>query len=100
LEELVVAVETLGINGMNISQIAGYGNQKGAKKVYRGVEYDVKLKEKLKVEIVVEETKVDDLIEAIREATKTDSVGDGKIFIYAIEEAIRIRTGEKGKEAI
>jgi nitrogen regulatory protein P-II 1 len=54
----------------------------------------------LKVEIVVEETKVDDLIEAIREATKTDSVGDGKIFIYAIEEAIRIRTGEKGKEAI
>jgi nitrogen regulatory protein P-II 1 len=100
IEELIVAAENLGVNGLNITQIAGYGKQKGATNIYRGVEYEVKLKEKLKVEIVIEEDKVEPLVNAIMEAVRTDEVGDGKIFIYPIEETIRIRTGEKGIKAI
>ncbi|ADL13333.1 P-II family nitrogen regulator [Acetohalobium arabaticum] len=100
LEELVVAVEQLGISGLNITQIAGYGNQKGQTDTYRGVEYEVKFKEKLKVEIVVDEEKVEDLVDKILSAARTGEVGDGKIFIYSIEEAVRIRTKEVGKEAI
>jgi len=100
LEELVVAVEKIEVNGMNITQIAGYGNQKGAKKFYRGVEYEVKLKEKLKIEIVVEDEKTDLVVNEIIDAVRTDNVGDGKIFIYPIEEVVRIRTGETGEEAI
>ncbi|AGB40784.1 nitrogen regulatory protein PII [Halobacteroides halobius DSM 5150] len=100
LEELIVAVEELGINGMNITQIAGYGKQRGKKDVYRGVEYEVKLKEKLKVEMVIAKDKVDDLIDVIIETTRTDEVGDGKIFVYSIEETVRIRTGERGQKAI
>ena len=100
LEEVIVAVEKLGISGLNITQIAGYGKQKGTKKVYRGVEYEVKLKEKLKIELVVEEEEAEAVVEAIVEATRTGEVGDGKIFVYEIEEAVRVRTGEKGKEAV
>ncbi|GAB6136988.1 P-II family nitrogen regulator [Halanaerobaculum tunisiense] len=100
LEELITAAEELGINGLNITQIAGYGKQKGKKDVYRGVEYEVKLKEKIKIELVVEESKVDNLVDVIIEATRTDEVGDGKIFIYHIEETVRIRTGERGRDAV
>ncbi|GAB6098722.1 P-II family nitrogen regulator [Halanaerocella petrolearia] len=100
LEELIVAVEELGISGLNITQIAGYGKQKGKKEVYRGVEYEVKLKEKLKVELVVAEDEVDDLVDVIVETTRTDEVGDGKIFVYSIDEAVRIRTGERDRKAI
>ncbi len=100
LEEVIVAVEKIGINGLNITQIAGYGTQKGMKKNYRGVEYEVKLKEKLKIDMIVEEDQVDTLVDAIVEVARTDNVGDGKIFIYPVEETIRIRTGERGKEAI
>lgn len=100
LEELVVAVEQLGINGLNITQIVGYGKQKGQTDTYRGVEYEVKFKEKLKVEIVVAEEKVEDLIDTIISSAQTGEVGDGKIFVYSIEEAVRIRTKEIGKEAI
>ncbi len=100
LEDVIVAVEKLGINGLNITQIAGYGKQKGTKKVYRGVEYEVKMKEKLKVEMVVEAELVEEVVDVIIEATRTGEVGDGKIFVYDIEEAVRVRTGEQGTEAI
>jgi nitrogen regulatory protein P-II 1 len=100
LEDLIVEVEKLGINGMSITEIVGYGKQKGKKQVYRGVEYEVKLREKLKVEIVVEDEKVDELVDIIVAAVQTDEVGDGKIFIYPIEETVRIRTGERGEEAV
>ncbi|WP_027339250.1 P-II family nitrogen regulator [Halonatronum saccharophilum] len=100
LDDLIVVVEDLGVSGLNITQISGYGNQKGATKVYRGVTYEVKLKEKLKVEMVVEDDKVEDLVDEVIGAVKIDEVGDGKIFIYSIDEVVRIRTGEKGIDAI
>ncbi|MCK8825670.1 P-II family nitrogen regulator [Fuchsiella alkaliacetigena] len=100
LDELIVVVEKFGITGLNVTQVAGYGSQKGSKKTYRGVEYDVKLKEKLKIEIVVEEEQVEELLDSIIEVARTDTVGDGKIFISPVEEAVRVRTGERGTEAI
>ncbi len=102
LEQLVITMEKLDLGGMNITQVVGYGSQKGAgdTSIYRGVEYTVKLKEKLKVETVVPDSMVETVIEQILKATRTDSVGDGKIFIYNIEEAIRIRTGERGDAVI
>ena len=100
LEDVVVAVEKMGIEGLNITQIAGYGKQKGARNVYRGVEYEIKLKEKLKVEMVVEDNQVDEITNAIVETARTEEVGDGKIFVYEIDDAIRVRTGDEGTEAI
>ena len=100
LEDLVVEVEKLGINGLNITQIAGYGKQKGKQEVYRGVEYEVKLKEKLKVEMVVQADQVDKLIDIITDASRTGEVGDGKIFVYSIDQAVRIRTGEEDEKAV
>ncbi|MBM7556524.1 P-II family nitrogen regulator [Halanaerobacter jeridensis] len=100
LEDLVVEVEKLGINGLNITQIAGYGKQKGKQEVYRGVEYEVKLKEKLKVEMVVQADQVDELIDIITDASRTGEVGDGKIFVYSIDQAVRIRTGEEDEKAV
>lgn len=100
LEDLVVEVEKLGVSGLNITQIAGYGKQKGKQEVYRGVEYEVKLKEKLKVEMVVPDDEVDELIDVITEASRTGEVGDGKIFVYGIEQAVRIRTGEEDQKVL
>ncbi len=102
LEQLVGTVEKLDLGGMNITQIVGYGTQKGGgdTQVYRGIEYTVKLKEKLKVEIVVNDELVDEVITQIINVTRTDHAGDGKIFIYPIEDAIRIRTGERGRDVI
>ncbi|MCK8828511.1 P-II family nitrogen regulator [Natroniella acetigena] len=100
LEELIRALEELGINGLNLTQITGYGEQKGATKVYRGVKYEVKLKEKIKIEIVISKEEVKDLIDVIVNTARTGEVGDGKIFISEVEEAIRIRTGERGQDAV
>jgi nitrogen regulatory protein P-II 1 len=100
LEELVVEAEKVGISGLNITQIAGYGEQKGKQEVYRGVEYEVKLKEKLKVEMVVQSEQVDELIDVITDSSRTGNVGDGKIFVYSIDRAVRIRTGEEGAEVV
>ena len=100
LEDLVIEVEELGISGLNITQIAGYGKQKGKQEVYRGVEYEVKLKEKLKVEMVVPSEQVDELIDIITDTSRTGNVGDGKIFVYSIDRAVRIRTGEEGEGVV
>ncbi|KXS50162.1 MAG: nitrogen regulatory protein P-II 1 [Halanaerobium sp. 4-GBenrich] len=99
-DKLIDRLEAIGINGLNITEIKGYGSQKGHSETYRGVTYRIRLRKKIKVEIIVEYTEVDKIVEAIKEAVQTGEVGDGKIFISDIENAIRIRTGEEGTAAL
>ncbi len=90
----------MGVQGMTISEIKGYGRQKGHKEIYRGAEYNVEFIPKIKIEIIVEAEIVEQVIETIIASAKTEKIGDGKIFILPVENAIRIRTGETGKDAI
>jgi len=90
----------LGIKGLTISEVKGYGRQKGHTEIYRGAEYVVDFLPKVKIEVVVEDEIVEDVIEKIIETAKTGKIGDGKIFVIPIEDAIRIRTSERGKDAI
>ena len=100
LDEVKDALELIGIRGMTVSQVVGCGTQKGHKSVYRGQEYTVKLLDKVKIEIVVEDKFVDQVVNRITAAGKTGEIGDGKIFVYPVEKAVRIRTGESGDDAI
>jgi nitrogen regulatory protein P-II 1 len=100
LDELKEAFSELGVTGMTVSEVKGFGRQKGHTEVYRGAEYVVDFIPKIKVEIVVEAEKVDRIVEAIIGSVKTGKIGDGKIFVMPVESVIRIRTGEKDKEAI
>lgn len=100
LDDVKNALDAIGIKGMTVSEVKGYGRQKGHKEVYRGAEYVVDFLPKVKVEVVVEETMTDSVVAAIREAANTGKIGDGKIFVLPVEDVIRVRTGERGKEAI
>ena len=100
LDDVKEALNEIGIQGMTISEVKGYGRQKGHKEIYRGAEYVVDFIPKIKIEIVVAADRADQVVQKIREAANTNKIGDGKIFILPVEEAIRIRTGETGKEAI
>jgi nitrogen regulatory protein P-II 1 len=100
LDDVKEAINEIGIQGMTISEVKGYGRQKGHKEIYRGAEYVVDFIPKVKIEVVVEAAKADQVVDKIIEAAKTGKIGDGKIFVYSVEEAIRIRTGEKGQDAI
>ena len=100
LDDVKEALNDIGIQGMTISEVKGYGRQKGHKEIYRGAEYVVDFIPKVKIEIVVESTRADDVIAKIEEAANTGKIGDGKIFVFPVEQAIRVRTGEKGKDAI
>jgi nitrogen regulatory protein P-II 1 len=100
LDDVKEALNEIGIQGMTISEVKGYGRQKGHKEIYRGAEYIVDFIPKIKIEIVVEAERADQVMEKIREAASTGKIGDGKIFASSIEEAIRVRTGETGKDAI
>ncbi|MGB5617593.1 MAG: P-II family nitrogen regulator [Desulfobacterales bacterium] len=100
LDDVKEALNEIGIQGMTISEVKGYGRQKGHKEIYRGAEYIVDFIPKVKIEIVVEAERAENIVEKIREAANTGKIGDGKIFVSPIEEAIRVRTGETGKEAI
>jgi nitrogen regulatory protein P-II 1 len=100
LEELRAALEELGVTGMTVSEIRGFGRQKGHHELYRGREYTVSFQPKIKVEIVVKDELTDKVVDVIRSAVNTGQVGDGKIFIYPITDVIRIRTGERAEEAI
>ena len=100
LEEVKDALSTLSVEGMTVSEVKGFGRQKGHKEVYRGAEYVVDFLPKVKIEIVADDGKVAQIVAAIQEAANTGKIGDGKIFILPAEEAIRIRTGEKGPEAL
>jgi Nitrogen regulatory protein PII len=100
LDEVKIALVNAGIVGMTVSEVRGFGRQKGQTERYRGSEYTVEFLQKLKVEIVVEDTQVDMVLDKIIAAARTGEIGDGKIFISTVEEIIRIRTGEKDLEAI
>ena len=100
LDEVKDILSKIGVHGMTISEVKGYGRQKGHKEIYRGAEYLVDFIPKVKIEIVVESEKTDKVVEAIIKASNTGKIGDGKIFVFPVEEAVRVRTGERGKDAV
>lgn len=100
LEELQHALEELGLTGMTVTEVRGAGRQAGYVERYRGMEYRVRLLPKVKVEVVVADTLAEDAIRAIRDACMTGEVGDGKIFLWKLDDAVRIRTGERGNDAL
>ena len=100
LDDVREALSECGVEGMTVTEIKGFGRQKGHTELYRGAEYVVDFLPKVKIEIVVDDELVDPAVECIEESAKTGRIGDGKIFVSSIEKAIRIRTGEKGNEAI
>ncbi|OCC15211.1 Nitrogen regulatory protein P-II [Dissulfuribacter thermophilus] len=100
LDDVKEALNEIGIKGMTISEVKGYGRQKGHKEIYRGAEYVVDFIPKVKLEIIVEAEQVEQVITKIRDAAQTGKIGDGKIFVLPVEEVVRVRTGERGKDAI
>lgn len=100
MEEVKAALNAVAVQGMTVSEVRGFGRQKGHKEIYRGAEYQVELVPKIKVEVVVPDQAVSRVVESIAKAAKTGKIGDGKIFITSVEDAIRIRTGEKGEGAL
>ena len=100
LDDVKEALNEIGIKGMTISEVKGYGRQKGHKEIYRGAEYQVDFIPKIKLEIVVETDMVDKAIDVIKTSAHTGKLGDGKIFVTSIEQAVRVRTGETGNDAI
>jgi nitrogen regulatory protein P-II 1 len=100
LDEVKEALHEVGVQGITVTEVRGFGRQKGHTELYRGAEYIVDFLPKVKIEVVVENGQVDDVIEAIETAAKTGRIGDGKIFVYPVEDVIRVRTGERGKQAI
>ena len=100
LDEVKSALSEIGITGMTVSEVRGFGRQKGHTEVYRGAEYVTDFLSKVKIEVVVEEGLAARAVEAIQQAAKTDKIGDGKIFVSSVEDVIRIRTGERGQDAV
>jgi nitrogen regulatory protein P-II 1 len=100
LDEVKEALNEVGVAGMTVTEVKGYGRQKGHKEMYRGAEYFVDFISKVKVEVVVADDMLNKAVEAIVAAARTGNIGDGKIFVRDVEEAVRIRTGEKGADAL
>lgn len=100
LEDVKTSLTAAGIQGMTVTEVRGFGRQKGHKETYRGAEYSVDFLPKVKLELVVADEMVDAVVEAICSTARTGQVGDGKIFVSSMEHAVRIRTGESGEEAI
>lgn len=100
LDEVKEALQDVGVQGLTVTEIKGFGRQKGHTELYRGAEYVVDFLPKVKIEVVITDDMSDSVIEAIVSAAKTDKIGDGKIFVTSVEQAIRIRTGETGDDAI
>jgi len=100
LEDVRDALTGIGIQGMTVSEVKGYGRQKGHTEIYRGAEYAVNFLPKVRVEVAVDTGRVEQVIEAISAAAKTGQIGDGKIFVSPVEQAVRIRTGETGSDAL
>ncbi|MES0860862.1 MULTISPECIES: P-II family nitrogen regulator [Ruegeria] len=100
LDEVKEALQDVGVQGLSVIEVKGFGRQKGHTELYRGAEYVVDFLPKVKVEVVLDDDQVDAAIEAIVSAAKTDKIGDGKIFVSPVEQAIRIRTGETGSDAL
>ena len=100
LDEVKNALHEVGITGMTVSEVKGFGRQKGHTEVYRGAEYVIDFLPKLKVEVVVDDAIAERAVQAIQDTARTDKIGDGKIFVVPVEQAIRIRTGEQGPDAV
>jgi len=100
LDAVKAALTDIGITGMTVSEVKGYGRQKGHKEMYRGAEYNVDFNPKIKIELVLAADQVDKVVDAIRSAANTQKIGDGKIFVLPVEDVMRVRTGERGKDAI
>ncbi|MBS1832600.1 MAG: P-II family nitrogen regulator [Acidobacteria bacterium] len=100
LEEVKEALKGIGVDGMTITEVRGHGRQKGHKEVYRGMEYQVDLLPKIKVEVVIQDDRLDEVAGAIAKAARSGKIGDGKIFVYDVVEAIRIRNDDRGENAL
>lgn len=100
LDEVKEALQDVGVQGLSVIEVKGFGRQKGHTELYRGAEYIVDFLPKVKIEVVLEDDQVDAAVEAIVDAARTEKIGDGKIFVSPIEQALRIRTGETGSDAI
>ena len=100
LDEVKIALVNAGVVGMTVSEVRGFGRQKGQTERYRGSEYTVEFLQKLKIEIVIENEQVDMVVDKIIAAARTGEIGDGKIFVYPVDQVVRIRTGEKNLEAV
>ncbi len=100
LDEVKEALQEVGLKGMTVTEVKGFGRQKGHTELYRGAEYVVDFLPKVKIEVVVEDDILDRAVEAIQTAAKTDRIGDGKIFIFEVQDIVRIRTGERGADAL
>lgn len=100
LDDVKEALSEIGIYGMTVTEVSGYGRQKGHKEIYRGAEYVVDFVPKIKIEIVVSDQRIDETIETVRNAANTGKIGDGKIFVLPVEQVVRVRTDETGEQAI
>ena len=100
LDDVKAALEQVGVLGMTVSEVQGYGRQKGHTEVYRGAEYSVDFVPKVRVEVVVDDAAVDKVVEVIVEAARTGKIGDGKVWVSPVESVIRVRTGERGADAL
>jgi len=100
LEDVKEALKSIGVDGMTITEVRGHGRQKGHKEVYRGMEYQVDLLPKVKIEMVISDSREDEVIRTLTTAARTGKIGDGKIFVYNVAEAIRIRNDDRGESAL
>jgi nitrogen regulatory protein P-II 1 len=100
LEDVKGALEQIGVLGMTVSEVQGYGRQKGHTEVYRGAEYSVDFVPKVRVEVVADDTLADKVVDAVVEAARTGKIGDGKVWVTPVESVIRVRTGERGSDAV
>ncbi|TQM44174.1 P-II family nitrogen regulator [Pseudonocardia cypriaca] len=100
LEDVKNALEQIGVLGMTVSEVQGYGRQKGHTEVYRGAEYSVDFVPKVRVEVVADDTNADKVVDAIVESARTGKIGDGKVWITPVETVVRVRTGERGSDAV
>jgi nitrogen regulatory protein P-II 1 len=100
LEDVKGALEQIGVLGMTVSEVQGYGRQKGHTEVYRGAEYSVDFVPKVRVEVVADDTQADKVVDAVVEAARTGKIGDGKVWVTPVDTVIRVRTGERGTDAI
>jgi nitrogen regulatory protein P-II 1 len=100
LDEVRAALEAFGVRGMTISEASGYGRQKGHTEVYRGAEYEVDLVPKVRLEILTEDDDVEDIVEVVTKSAHTGKIGDGKVWVVPVETVVRVRTGERGPDAL
>ena len=99
-EDVRIALETIGVTGMTVSEVSGYGRQKGHTEVYRGAEYDIALVPKIRIEIALDDTDVDGVVSAVVSAAQTGRIGDGKVWVSPLESVVRVRTGDRDESAL